>query len=310
MHRPSAAGVERGFSDAGNVMAWQKLALHVAQQRVDALSELLQTVGAISVTLEDAANELLIETLWHEAPLWRRVTVSALFPESTDVGAVLNAVTTAGIDLLAAPAIEAIADQAWERVWMERYHPIKVGPRLWVCPSWCEPTEPDAVNVILDPGLAFGTGTHATTALCLEWLAEQALSGRGVIDYGCGSGILAIAALKLGAAWAWAIDVDPQALQVARENAARNGVAERLTVGEPSQLPVDVKADFVLANILAAALIELAPILTKLTRTGGRVALSGIMAHQADEVGGAYRQAFELANRHRDDWVLLTGTKR
>lgn len=193
---------------------------------------------------------------------------------------------------------------------MDRYHPIKVGRGLWICPSWREPVEPDAVNVILDPGLAFGTGTHATTALCLEWLAELDLHGRQVIDYGCGSGILAVAALKLGAARAWATDLDPQALEVARENAARNQVVDRLSVCEPAQLPMGLQGDVVVANILATALVELAPMLIACTRNHGQIALSGIMAHQADDVADAYRDTFELARRNREDWVLLTGRKR
>lgn len=291
-------------------MAWQKLALRVAQEHTDSLSELLQAAGAISLTLEDAANELLIETHWHEMPLWRQVTLSALFPKTADTAMVLSAIEAAGIGLLATPETSAIADQAWERVWMDRYHPIKVGRGLWICPSWREPVEPDAVNVILDPGLAFGTGTHATTALCLEWLAELDLHGRQVIDYGCGSGILAVAALKLGAARAWATDLDPQALEVARENAARNQVVDRLSVCEPAQLPMGLQGDVVVANILAAALVELAPMLIACTRNHGQIALSGIMAHQADDVADAYRDTFELARRNREDWVLLTGRKR
>jgi ribosomal protein L11 methyltransferase len=291
-------------------MAWLKLTLRAAKDQAERLSELLDEHGAIAVTLEDAINDQLIETRWDQTPLWREVTLSALFPVPTDGAALLEHVRLAGIELLGPAATGILEDQDWARVWMDRYQPIKVGRGLWICPSWCTPPEPDAVNIILDPGLAFGTGTHATTALCLQWLSEQNLRAKDVIDYGCGSGILAIAALKLGARHAVATDLDPQALAVTRENAVRNGVADRLQVCEPATLPETTNADVVVANILAGALVELAPRLTALTRAGGQLALSGIMSHQAEEVRAAYATSFELLMHAREEWVLLAGTKR
>lgn len=291
-------------------MAWLKLTLRAAKDQAERLAELLDEHGAIAVTLEDAVNEQLIETRWDQTPLWREVTLSALFPEQTNGAALLEQIRLAGIDLLTPATIGVLEDQDWARVWMERYQPIKVGRDLWICPSWCAPPDPAAVNIILDPGLAFGTGTHATTALCLQWLSEQNLRDKDVIDYGCGSGILAIAALKLGARQAVATDLDPQALAVTRENAARNAVADLLQVCEPATLVETASADVVVANILAGALVELAPRLTALTREGGQLALSGIMTHQAEEVRAAYAARFELTVHTRDEWVLLAGTKR
>jgi ribosomal protein L11 methyltransferase len=291
-------------------MAWLKLTLHIAQGDAERVSEVLEAHGAIAVTLEDAADEVLIETHWDEAPMWREITASALLPAQTDVTILLAAIGAAGIAARGAPVSAMLKDQEWATVWMDRYHPIEVGRKLWICPSWCTPPDPGAVNVVLDPGLAFGTGTHATTALCLDWLATQALHGADVIDYGCGSGILAVAALKLGAARAYATDLDPVALAVARDNAERNAVADRLIACEPDALPRSEAADVVVANILAAALVELAPHLTDLTRTGGQLLLSGIMRHQADEVAAAYARAFDLTRRTREDWVLLVGRKR
>ncbi len=291
-------------------MAWLKLMLRTGKDQAERLAELLEGHGAIAVTLEDAVNEQLIETRWDQTPLWREVTLSALFAAQTDSAALLEQVRGAGIELLGPPESGILQDQDWARVWMDRYQPIPVGRNLWVCPSWCAPPDPAAVNVILDPGLAFGTGTHATTALCLQWLSEQDLRGQNVIDYGCGSGILAIAALKLGARHAIATDLDPQALAVTRENAARNGVADRLQVCEPAALAQTASAHVVIANILAGALVELAPRLAALTRAGGRLALSGIMSHQAHEVRDAYAPWFALSPHAREEWVLLTGTKR
>jgi ribosomal protein L11 methyltransferase len=193
---------------------------------------------------------------------------------------------------------------------MERYRPLRFGQRLWVCPSWLVPPDLGAVTIMLDPGLAFGSGSHATTALCLEWLERQSLTGKSVIDYGCGSGILAIAALKLGARAAWGIDTDPQALAVSRENAARNGIGPELTLFLPAQAPADMRADRVLANILAGPLMELAARLTAMVRPGGGLALSGMLANQAEEVSKHYMQDFDLTLETRDDWVLLSGIRR
>jgi ribosomal protein L11 methyltransferase len=292
-------------------MPWLKLKLRADRTHAEALGEALEEAGAISVSLEDAADEPLLELAWEAAPTWTEMFVTALFPANTDVDALLDRLKTAG--KVSEPVnyeCDAVPDQDWERIWMDRWQPMQVGRRLWIVPSWHTPPDPQAVNVVLDPGLAFGTGTHPTTALCLEWLAEQSLSGKCVIDIGCGSGILAVAALKLGAARAIATDIDARALAVTRENAERNGVAERLEALLPEELADSVQADVVIANILAGALVELAPMITGHTLPGGQLALSGIMVHQGDEVRAAYDPAFELTLRTRDEWALLAGRRR
>jgi ribosomal protein L11 methyltransferase len=208
-----------------------------------------------------------------------------------------------------APNFEVLPDKAWEREWLRDFRPMRFGRRLWVCPGGVPAGTPDAIRIELDPGLAFGTGTHPTTALCLEWLDSQDLAGRQVVDYGCGSGILAIAAAKLGAARVVAMDIDPQALIATRENAERNGVSGALGVtGEP-RLPAR-SADVLLANILAGPLVELAPQFAKAMRPSGRLALSGLLAEQAETVTAAYRPWFDIATAAtRDGWALLAGRR-
>jgi ribosomal protein L11 methyltransferase len=203
-----------------------------------------------------------------------------------------------------------LADQAWERVWLEDFRPMRFGRRLWVCPGGLPAGDADAIRIELDPGLAFGTGTHPTTALCLEWLDGQDLAGCSVVDYGCGSGILAVAAAKLGAAHVVAMDIDPQALIATRENALRNRVAGTLTVtGEPALAPRS--ADVLLANILAGPLVELAPRFAEALVPGGRLALSGLLPEQADAVTAAYRPWFHIeTTTTRDGWVLLSARRQ
>src|SRR5690606_25394554 len=205
---------------------------------------------------------------------------------------------------------EEIADQDWERSWMDNFKPMRFGRRLWIVPSWHEAPEPDAVNLLLDPGLAFGTGTHPTTALCLEWLDSQGLDGLQVIDFGCGSGILAIAALLLGADRVTGTDIDPQALEASRDNAQRNQLAdERLPLYLPADMPAE-PADILVANILAGPLVSLAPQLTGLVKPGGRIALSGILAEQTEEILAAYRDAFELDPvADKDGWLRVSGVR-
>ena len=193
---------------------------------------------------------------------------------------------------------------------MAHYKPLQVGRGLWVVPSWCAPPAPDAVNIILDPGLAFGTGDHPTTSLCLEWLSEQTLAGKTVLDYGCGSGILSIAALKLGAREAYAVDIDTQALEVTRRNAVHNGIHSGMHVMLPSELPSGFQADIVIANILFGTLIELAAEINARARPGGWLVLSGLLGNeQAVEVRPHYEPPFELTRRERQQWVLLAGHK-
>jgi ribosomal protein L11 methyltransferase len=292
-------------------MPWLQITLESTRDDAPHLVDALEEAGAVSVSLEGADAEPLFETDWNDTtPVWKQTRVVALFAEDADVPAAMRMVATL-LSLPAVPAFktETIADQDWVRVWMDRWRPMHFGAQLWVVPSWLTPPEPDAANVILDPGMAFGTGTHATTAMCLEWLAAHPPRDLDVIDYGCGSGILAIAALKLGAAHALGTDTDPQALTVSRENAERNQVTGRLALCLPDALPADASADVVLANILAGPLIHLAPRLTALVRPGGKLVLSGLLANQADEVEAAYAAHFVLERRVHDGWAMLAGRK-
>lgn len=223
----------------------------------------------------------VFEPLPGETRLWGDTDVIGLYDAETDmksVVAMLEQHPLFGTGF--AHKIEQLEDKDWEREWMDNFHPMRFGERLWICPSWREVPDKNAVNVMLDPGLAFGTGTHPTTALCLQWLDGLDLAGKTVIDFGCGSGILAIAALKLGAAKAIGIDIDPQAILASRDNAERNGVAERLELYLPKDQPSDLRADVVVANILAGPLRELAPLISQLPNAEGHLGLSGILAHR------------------------------
>jgi ribosomal protein L11 methyltransferase len=270
----------------------------------DALFEL----GAVSVTLEDAADDPVLEPAPGATPLWPTVRIKALFDRSVDA-------TRLAAELVQRwpgeppPLSEIIADRAWERVWLEDFRPMRFGRRLWVCPGGLPAGDHDAVRIELDPGLAFGTGTHPTTALCLEWLDAEDLAGRTVVDFGCGSGVLAVAAALLGASAVRAVDIDPQALIATRENAERNGVASRLTVtGNPALAPA--AADILIANILAAPLVELAPAFAAALRPGGLIALSGILQEQANTVTAAYRPWFDIGTpATRDGWLRLGGRR-
>ena len=292
-------------------MPWLQITLESTRDDAPRLGDALEEAGAVSVSLEGADAEPLFETDWHDTtPVWKQTRVVALFADEADVPAAMRMVAT----LLSLPAVptyktETVADQDWVRAWMDRWQPLHFGANLWVVPSWLAPPDADAANIILDPGMAFGTGTHATTAMCLEWLAAHPPRSLEVIDYGCGSGILAIAALKLGAAHALGTDTDPQALTVSHENAERNQVSERLALYLPGAVPAEACADVVLANILAGPLILLAPRLTTLVRPGGRLILSGLLANQVEEVEAAYAAHFVLERRVHDGWAMLAGQK-
>lgn len=266
----------------------------------------LNRAGALALTLRDAGDRPVLEPPPGATPVWPRTEVIGLFPERTDPERL-----SAQLRLSLAPgAVEAyrhreIAERDWARAALEDWVPLSFGERLCVCPTHLSPPGDPQATVWLDPGLAFGTGTHASTALCLEALARLELTGRRVLDYGCGSGILSLAALKLGAVEAWAVDHDPQALAATRANAERNSVAERLRV-VPAGEPLAIRADLVAANILPGALIALAPMLAALAAPGARLLLSGILADQAAAVRRAYQGAFGRWRTHRHgDWVLL-----
>jgi len=288
--------------------AWQ-VELEVTAGQAGAVEAVLEAAGAEAITSAEApGSEAVLEPSPGETRLWERLRMRALFPEGFDRVAIREAVAGAlggdppGWD------VQAIADQPWERAWLEHFQPQRFGDRLWVVPWGLEPPDPTAVNVRLDPGLAFGTGTHPSTALCLHALAAAPPVGETVIDYGCGSGLLAIAALHLGAARVVAIDNDPQALRATADNAARNGVADRLAVDGPeAALPV---ADRVIANILAGVLQSLAPVLTAALREDGRLTLAGILGDQAAAVRAAYTPACRFEPPvPSGDWVRLDGRR-
>lgn len=293
-------------------MPWLQLSFEASRDEAQHLSDALEESGAVSVSIEGADAEPIFETDWNDArPVWKQARVVALFAEQADIAQAL-AMTATLLGLAEPPPhkTETLADQDWVRAWMDRWQPMRFGANLWVVPSWLTPPDPQAVNLVLDPGMAFGTGTHATTGMCLAWLAAHPPRGLEVIDFGCGSGILAIAALKLGARSALGTDTDPQALVTSRENAERNGVADRLALCLPPEVPEQAGADVVLANILAPALIALAPQLTTLTRRGGWLILSGLLAEQADEVAAAYGGSFDFERHIEDGWAMLAGRKR
>jgi len=292
-------------------MSWLQIRFEVSKGDADLLSEALESVGALAVTLQSAGSDNLFDQVDESPTLWETTALTALFPADTDPTTVTEWLA-ARLAPTKVPAwtAEVLVDQDWNRAWMDRFHPLRVGKRLWVCPSWHTPPELQAVNVILDPGMAFGTGTHPTTAMCLRWLDAADLQGKTVLDYGCGSGILAIAAVKLGARHAHAVDIDPQCLEVTRENAARNGVLDRLAISLARDWPSQ-QVDVLVANILAGPLIALAPRFAEYVRPGGALGLSGLLAPQAQECLAAYAAFFELQPPVvHDEWVMLSGIRK
>lgn len=295
-------------------MAWLTATLTVGASLVDVLANALLESGAVSVDVADAdAGTPRERAQWGEPgeqrlPTWERSTIKAMFERHRDVEAcVAAACSVAGLAAGTRFALDEVPDLDWVRQSRDQFLPVRASPRLWVVPSWHSPPDAGAINLRIDPGLAFGTGTHPTTRLCLEWLDHSLCGGERVLDYGCGSGILAIAALKLGAASAIGIDIDQAALDAARDNARQNAVAATFMGAQP----VLANAfDVVLANILANPLVLLAPLLAKATREGGNIALSGILDHQAQEVAASYAQWFTMQTaRCEDGWVLLTGVR-
>lgn len=295
-------------------MPWLKLTIDLGAADPAPFEDALLTAGAVSITLQDAADNPVLEPAPGTTPLWPSVRLSALFSAEADP-LLLQAVLENELPLPLPPLqFEPVADRAWEREWLKDFHPMRFGRRLWICPGGQRPPPdeagPDACIVELDPGLAFGTGTHPTTALCLEWLDGAALAGKVIIDYGCGSGVLAIAALKLGAAAAVAVDIDPQAVVATLDNAARNGVQDRLRVGTVEATALQ-PAHVVLANILAEPLEKLAPTLGGLVRPAGHIVLSGLLSQQADSIRTRYASAFALEPvTVRGDWARVDGVRR
>lgn len=291
---------------------WIELQLELSREQCELVEELLMAVGAATVSLEDAADQPLLEPAIGETPLWDRVIVKGLFEggvERTSIEAALAAEMPTAAHHQQWVELE---NKDWSQEWKRYFEPIKCGQRLWICPSWMAPHEPDAVNLLLDPGLAFGTGSHPTTHLCLRWLEQLPLAGATVIDYGCGSGILGIAALLLGAERVIAVDNDPLALTATADNAANNQIApERIATYLPEQLPADSRADIVLANILAEPLIQLADTLAALLKPRGQLCLSGLLDSQLEAVTRPYQRAVAFQPPAIEQgWVQIAGTLR
>ncbi|MCC7414124.1 MAG: 50S ribosomal protein L11 methyltransferase [Gammaproteobacteria bacterium] len=293
-------------------MNWLQVHIDVDADAAAELAEGLEAAGAVAVSLDAADDTPRFDDRGEGgAELWPSTRVSGLFAPEVDVRAVAAAAWTGiGRHPPVPLRVETVADADWEAHCRQQFAPRRYGERLVVRPSWSEPLDADTAQIVLDPGMAFGTGAHATTALCLTWLTELPLAGRRVVDYGCGSGILAIAAARLGAAEVWAVDVDPGALSVARDNARANGVQARVRIG-PVDILDGICADIVVANILLDPLRALAVVLAGLLRDGGRLGLSGILAQQVQDCAAAYADAFDLAPARIDDgWALLCGMRR
>lgn len=301
-------------------MAWLQLKAHIDPSLAEQLETLLLDEGACAITLEDGEDNPVFEPERGTTPLWAETVLTGLYDDLEGIDDMLARVQRQwAIETPDTPcpdiSYDILQDQDWTRSWMDDFAPIRMGERLWIVPSWHQPPEPDAVNLALDPGLAFGTGTHPTTALCLEWLDHLAVNdviqGRDLMDIGCGSGILAIAGLKLGAAHACGTDIDPQALQASRDNAERNQIdADDFELHYPEAAPQRTY-DIVVANILAGPLVELAPMIAGHVAPGSHCALSGILAHQANDVLDAYAAQGLIMDpvTEREGWVRLTGKR-
>lgn len=297
-------------------MSWLQIKIPVSPDYADAFEDLLLDAGCAAVTFQDAADTPIFEPDLGTTPLWQSTVVTGLFSAEHDLDNTLAQIRTQLPSLLPThqpvPIVSAeiLEDKDWERAWMDMYHPMQFGQRLWVCPSWREVPDPTAVNLLLDPGLAFGTGTHPTTALCLEWLDGVPLHGLTVIDYGCGSGILGIATLLLGATHVTAVDIDPQALIATRDNLQRNQLEEtRLNTYLPENVP-SCQADVLIANILAGPLIQLETTFSTLIKSGGKLLLSGLLETQAIDLREAYQAHFDIEEvTSKDNWIRIIATR-
>lgn len=307
-------------------MSWQHIHLQCPKDKVEFAEALFYESEAVSILLEDAGDEPLFEPLPGEEPLWDEVILTAIYDtnsddrfDGTDFEALAN-------DIAAQVSASRfwttrLDDKDWSREWMVHYKPVKCEGNLWIVPEWLDAPDPTATNLILDPGLAFGTGYHATTRLCLDWLSAQNLKDKVVIDYGCGSGVLGVAALLLGAKEVLAVDIDPQAILATRQNAALNNVSDRLKVFLPEEFSEyqsahDLTADTITANILAKPLIEFAPLFSTLLKDGGSIVLAGLIENQTQSVIDAYAPYFELGaayhydNKDDHHWHRLSGIKK
>ncbi len=296
-------------------MPWIQLKLDSHPNQAEPLGDLLIELSAAAVTFEDGADQPLFEPDPGETKLWNSTRVIGLFDAGADMPTIITALKNRLGDQ--APEkfqINPVEDKDWERAWMDNFKPIQFGDNLWICPSWHTPDDPAATNVMLDPGLAFGTGTHPTTALCLQWLDANPPQDKEAIDYGCGSGILAIAAALLGAKQVDAVDHDPQAILATHDNANKNNVDKQIHAMLPRQFEEqdnENRADLLLANILCNPILELAPKFANIVKPGGQIVLSGILAEQADQVIQRYEEWFNLQPPAKQEgWVRIDGIRR
>lgn len=287
-------------------MAWQRVIIQTNADVAEPLADALLATGALSVSFEGTNHDALFQDQPHEFVLWEKVTLTVLFSGSQNISSIISgAAKTCELATQLTYRQEPLADQDWVRVTQQHFQPLCFGEKLWVCPSHCDPTSLTGTLVTIDPGVAFGTGSHATTALCLEWLTQHPPKNQTVIDYGCGSGVLALAAIALNAKSVIAVDNDQQALEATASNASLNTNKEKLTVGFPD-IVANCKADLVIANILANPLIALAPKLTSLVETRGTLILSGILTNEIERLLSAYQPEFKLVQTTtREEWALL-----
>lgn len=289
---------------------YRLISVTVNADRAETVEDVMLLAGALSCTLQDASDHPILEPAPGETPVWPLVDVTGMFYAEVALDEILPLIEN-GLDFVAAGMIRArmLEDQKWEQVWMRDFAPIEIDRGFWVVPSFATPPEPQATNLIIDPGLAFGSGTHATTLLCLRWLCSQDLRGKRVIDYGCGSGILAIAAARLQAEKVYAVDIDPQACIATRDNAERNGVLEQIEITQ-SESQLQDGMDVVVANILLAPLLQRVDIFWDLLGAGGKIALSGVLAEQAESLCSCFDRKFTNSSIHQhQEWVLYSAAK-
>jgi ribosomal protein L11 methyltransferase len=292
-------------------MSWQEITFELRSAQVVDFEDALMSLGALSITLRDAADQPILEPPPAATPVWDRVLLTAMFEGSTDPAAIADELSA----LLKLPAlpryqVDELQDREWRRTWMDYFRPMQFGERLWICPSGYEPPSgDDDVVVDLDPGLAFGTGSHPTTALCMQWLDQQDLRDKVVVDFGCGSGVLAIAAAKLGAKVVYAIDNDPQALQATLANAQHNSVQDIVQICEAESVASE-SVDILIANILLKPLLQLRDELARMLVPGGEIVLSGLLGEQRQALEDAYRQQFTFdACETMQEWVRLSAVR-
>ena len=293
-------------------MPWLQLTLEATHSNSDQLSDLLSQAGAAAVTLQDAHDDPIFEPPPGSTPLWKELFITGLFEADININSVLEFIKENTVQH-PVYTLNPLEDKDWIRAWMDDFSPMQFGQRLWICPSWHTPPDASAVNIMLDPGLAFGTGTHPTTSLCLQWLDAHFHDAVEVIDYGCGSGILGVAANLLGAKKVYAVDLDPQALMATQANAEKNNVSDKLetfSVKGFKKQYASLQCPVLIANILAAPLVDLSDMLSSHVSPGGRIVLSGILAEQENKVSTAYKKWFNIDEiTQQGDWIRIVGTK-